>query len=135
MLGCSLRSFNSKSLPQSSSMLSQKKLSVWTFIHVPSELQTIRGKMKIHQITSASPSQMSWRILSCFCSAPHDCKCFNQETVMFQHWDEASPLNQDDIIWYQTKNIIGLIPEPVPVTKRHKEIVLSVWEEICETLN
>ncbi|GAA6097270.1 uncharacterized protein LOC114558355 [Tachysurus ichikawai] len=170
-------------------------------IHVPSELQTIHGTMKIHQITSASPSQMSWRILSCFCSAPHDCKCFNPETVMFQHWDEASPststshpdtpqiglrhivdLNEghvgqwcavkydgdiypgiiqdtdvysgalvktmsriglnsffwplrDDIIWYQTKNIIGLIPEPVPVTKRHKEIILSVWEEICETLN
>ncbi|KAK7131742.1 hypothetical protein R3I93_018339 [Phoxinus phoxinus] len=170
-------------------------------ILVPSELQTIRGTMKIHQIISASPSQMSWRILSCFCSATHDCKCFNPETVMFQHWDKPSPststshpdtpqigllhivdLNEgligqwcavkydgdiypgiiqdtdvysgalvktmssaglnrffwplrDDIIWYQTRNIIGLIPEPVPVTKRHKEINVSVWKEICETLN
>ncbi|CAM4571943.1 unnamed protein product [Leuciscus chuanchicus] len=60
-------------------------------IHVLSKLQTIRGTMKIHQIISASPSQMSWRILSCFCSATHDCKCFNPETVMFQHWDKASP--------------------------------------------
>lgn len=143
---------------------------------------------------------MSWRILSCFCSAPHDCKCFNPETVEFQHWDEASrststphpdrpsiglqyivDLNEgligqwcavkydgdvypgiiqdtdvysgalvktmshvglnrffwplkDDIIWYQTKNIIGLIPEPVPVNKRHKGIIVSVWKEICEML-
>ncbi|XP_028458300.1 uncharacterized protein LOC114571525 [Perca flavescens] len=45
-------------------------------VHVPSELQTIRGTMEIHQITSHSPSQMSWRILSCFCSAPNDCNCF-----------------------------------------------------------
>lgn len=39
---------------------------------------------------------------------------------------------RDDIIWYKPINVIGLIPEPVAVTKRHKEIVPPVWEEICK---
>lgn len=42
---------------------------------------------------------------------------------------------RDDIIWYETMNVLGLIPEPVPVTKRHKEIIVPVWKEICEALH
>ena len=42
---------------------------------------------------------------------------------------------RDDIIWYQSMNVIDLIPEPIPVTKRHKEISANVWEEICETIH
>lgn len=141
---------------------------------------------------------MSWRILSCYCSAPNDCNCFTPETVRFQQWDEATPTTstlpvtsqdrglqpildlhegligqwcavvydgdvypgiiqdvelysgaevktmtsiginrfywplRDDVIWYQPMNIIGLIPEPLPVTKRHKEIKTEVWKEICK---
>uniref|UniRef100_A0A0E9X9C8 Uncharacterized protein n=1 Tax=Anguilla anguilla TaxID=7936 RepID=A0A0E9X9C8_ANGAN len=145
---------------------------------------------------------MSWRILSCFCLAPHGCKCYNPETAMFQPWEEACPSTstshpntshnlslqhipdlhegligqwcavnydgdvypgiiqdidgysgalvktmsrignnrfywpeRDDIIWYQSDKVIGLIPEPVPVTKRHKEIAVSVWKEISQILD
>ena len=39
---------------------------------------------------------------------------------------------RDDVIWYPPMDIIGLIPEPVPVTKRHKEIKMAVWKEICK---
>lgn len=42
---------------------------------------------------------------------------------------------RDDVIWYEPINVLGLIPEPVPVTKRHKEIIVSVWREICEALS
>ena len=37
---------------------------------------------------------------------------------------------RDDIVWYETMHVLGLIPEPVPVTKRHKEIIVPVWKEI-----
>ncbi|KAL2087166.1 hypothetical protein ACEWY4_018225 [Coilia grayii] len=167
-------------------------------VHVPAGLQSIRGTMKIHQIISHDPSQMSWRVLSCFCSAPNTCNCFTLETVRFQPWDDSTPstsalpegtsidgglqaildlhdgrigqwcavvydgdvypgIIQDvdlysgaevktmtsigrnlffwplrDDTWYQPMDIIGLIPEPVPVTKRHKEIKMAVWNKICE---
>ena len=39
---------------------------------------------------------------------------------------------RDDVIWYPPMDIIGLIPEPVPVTKRHKEIKMAVWKELCK---
>lgn len=152
------------------------------------------------QIISHAPSQMSWRVLSCFCSAPNTCNCFTPETVKFQSWDESTSsasapsqgtstdggglqiildLNdaligqwcaviydgdvypgiiqdvdrysgaevktmtsigrnrfywpmRDDVIWYAPMDIIGLIPEPVPVTKRHMKIKMAVWEEICK---
>ena len=37
---------------------------------------------------------------------------------------------RDDILWYEPINVLGLIPEPVPVTKRHKEMIAPVWKEI-----
>lgn len=38
---------------------------------------------------------------------------------------------RDDIIWYEEQNILGLIPEPQPVTARHMRVSESVWRELC----
>ncbi|KAK6307715.1 hypothetical protein J4Q44_G00209860, partial [Coregonus suidteri] len=47
----------------------------------PDHLETIRGTMNIHQIVTDSPGEITWRILSCFCSFPHHCSYFSPQTV------------------------------------------------------
>ncbi|KAK9977190.1 hypothetical protein ABG768_019011 [Culter alburnus] len=48
---------------------------------IPQQLDTVRGTMKIHQIFTNTPAQFKWRILSCFCSAPDECKCYGPQSV------------------------------------------------------
>ena len=157
------------------------------------------------QIVTANPGEITWRILSCFCSAPHSCDCFSPQTVTIQqteadkeHTSTSSSTSahsntshstmqpiadlhegligkwcavrydgdaypgiiqdvdagsgalvktmnrvgpnrffwpmRDDIIWYELENVLGLVPEPLPVTKRHTMLNASVWEEICSLL-
>ncbi|CAM4464580.1 unnamed protein product [Leuciscus chuanchicus] len=54
---------------------------------LPDDLQTVRGTMTIHQIVSESPGVISWSILSCFCSSPNGCSCFDPQVVTFQKDD------------------------------------------------
>ena len=152
------------------------------------------------QIVSEHPGEISWRILSCYCSAPHGCTCFAPQNVTFQqesvalshppakpststnllqhikemhegligkwcavvydgdpypgiiqnvdadsgaHVKTMSNIGinrffwpmRDDMIWYQPVNVLGLIPEPMPVTQRHMGISPPVWQEICQIIN
>ncbi|KAK6307842.1 hypothetical protein J4Q44_G00211130 [Coregonus suidteri] len=50
---------------------------------LPDQLETIHGTMKIHQIVTDSPGEITWRILSCFCSFPHHCSCFSPQTGLW----------------------------------------------------
>lgn len=38
---------------------------------LPDRIEMTRGTMKIHQIVTAIPGQITWRVLSCWCSTPH----------------------------------------------------------------
>lgn len=38
---------------------------------------------------------------------------------------------RDDVIWYELNNILGLIPEPQPVTARHMRLSELVWKDLC----
>lgn len=38
---------------------------------------------------------------------------------------------KDDVIWYTKESVVGLVPEPTPVTSRHMKLADSVWEELC----
>ncbi|KAK6298601.1 hypothetical protein J4Q44_G00316560 [Coregonus suidteri] len=58
---------------------------------LPDHLETIRGIMKRHQIVTDSPGEITWRILSCFCSFPHHCSCFSPQTVTLVEKTEADP--------------------------------------------
>ena len=42
---------------------------------------------------------------------------------------------KDDVIWYTHENVVGLVPEPKPVTTRHMKLMDSVWKELCSRLN
>lgn len=44
------------------------------------------------------------------------------------------PMN-DDIIWYQPEDVVRLVPEPQPVTKRHIMLDPLVWEEVLTELD
>lgn len=37
----------------------------------------------------------------------------------------------DDVLWYQPQDVLGLVPEPQPVTKRHMMLPVNVWEKLC----
>ncbi|XP_063044641.1 uncharacterized protein LOC134438864 [Engraulis encrasicolus] len=37
---------------------------------------------------------------------------------------------RDDVIWYRPEDLIRMVPEPVPVTKRHMMLEPSIWKEI-----
>lgn len=41
----------------------------------------------------------------------------------------------DDIIWYQPEDVVRLVPEPQPVTKRHIMLDPLVWEEVLTELD
>ncbi|CAM4303788.1 unnamed protein product [Leuciscus chuanchicus] len=164
---------------------------------LPDDLQTVRGTMTIHQIVSESPGVISWSILSCLCSSPNGCSCFDPQVVTFQkegsvalsqgppaqHNTSTNVLQRieevndgltgnwcvviydgdafpgiiqeldatdscvlvktmsgigcnrffwpmrDDVIWYEPDNVLGLIPEPTAVTKRHVQINATAWQE------
>ncbi|KAK9977123.1 hypothetical protein ABG768_018944 [Culter alburnus] len=163
---------------------------------LPEDLITIKGTMQIHQIVSTRPGDISWRVLSCFCSEPQICQCFglqhveqpgaqraqrpesalgppiptlksqditllhegligswcvvrydgNPYTGLIQDVNSENgalvktmsrigknrwywPMN-DDIIWYQPEDVLRLVPEPQPVTKRHMMLDPLVWEEV-----
>ena len=36
----------------------------------------------------------------------------------------------DDTIWYLWNNVVRIMPEPINVTRRHVQILPSVWREI-----
>lgn len=38
---------------------------------------------------------------------------------------------REEIVWYQPENVLGLVPEPHPVTKWHMMPDGAVWEDIC----
>lgn len=38
---------------------------------------------------------------------------------------------KDDVLWYQPDDLLGLVPEPQPVTKRHMRLLENVWEMLC----
>ncbi|XP_045063797.1 uncharacterized protein LOC123481960 [Coregonus clupeaformis] len=42
---------------------------------------------------------------------------------------------RDDVIWYRPEDVIRLVPEPQPVTKRHVMVEPTVWKEICSVLD
>lgn len=41
---------------------------------------------------------------------------------------------RDDIIWYRMENVLGLVPEPQPITKRHMMLNASVWKQVCSLM-
>eukprot|EP00064_Thunnus_orientalis_P020520 superscaffoldBa00005679_g20658 len=170
---------------------------------LPNQLETVHGTMKIHQIFTNNPGHIKWRVLSCFCSAPEECKCYGPQTVAIQRDEpttsqEGSPLDlqppemdiqpstlvpiseitdqligqwcaiqydqdvypgiiqdvdaagctlvktmsiigknrffwpmKDDVLWYQPHDLLGLVPEPQPVTERHMRLPENVWEMLC----
>ena len=42
---------------------------------------------------------------------------------------------KDDVIWYTQESVVGLVPEPKPVTARHMKLMDSVWKELCSRFN
>lgn len=42
---------------------------------------------------------------------------------------------KDDVIWYTHENVVGLVPEPQPVTSRHMKLTDSVCKELCSRFN
>lgn len=42
---------------------------------------------------------------------------------------------REDVIWYQPKDVVRLVPEPQQVTKRHVMLDPTVWAEICSALD
>ena len=42
---------------------------------------------------------------------------------------------RDDVIWYRPEDVIRLVPEPQPVTKRHVMVESTIWKEICSLLD
>lgn len=39
-------------------------------------------------------------------------------------------LATETTIWYRTENVLGLVPEPQPITKRHMMLNASVWKQV-----
>lgn len=42
---------------------------------------------------------------------------------------------RDDVIWYDVHDIVAVIPEPMPVTKRHLQVDPKVWGDIMMKFN
>ncbi|XP_062847785.1 uncharacterized protein LOC134310183 isoform X1 [Trichomycterus rosablanca] len=62
---------------------------------VPTQLKSVRGTMKIHQLTSTKPGVISTREVSCFCEK--DCQCFSPCVHTFSEREE-SPDNAESTI-------------------------------------
>lgn len=41
---------------------------------------------------------------------------------------------KEDVIWYRPENVLGLVPGPQSVTKRHVMLDALVWQDICSAL-
>lgn len=41
---------------------------------------------------------------------------------------------RDDVIWYKMSDVLAVIPEPTPVTKRHLQVDPSVWENFMKNV-
>lgn len=44
---------------------------------VPEVVPSVKGTMMLHQVISTEPGKIIHREISCFCSRPHTCQCYN----------------------------------------------------------
>ncbi|KAJ8385517.1 hypothetical protein AAFF_G00185530 [Aldrovandia affinis] len=81
--------------------------------NMPERLPVVPSTMRIHQVVTVTPGQISYRDVSCLCSTRQtlECQCYNTKTFTFEvqataPTQEDNSQNQSEIPW-QNSNIIG----------------------------
>ena len=41
----------------------------------------------------------------------------------------------DDMLWYAQEQVLMVIPEPLPVTKRHLQVEPSLWDQVLDLID
>ncbi|WAR13062.1 hypothetical protein MAR_027242 [Mya arenaria] len=63
---------------------------------LPIALNSIPGTMKLHQLNTLRRGEISCRVMSCFCSHPTLCDCFEPLTIQFPNPVTREPNNPDE---------------------------------------
>ena len=82
---------------------------------LPTNLKPIPGTMKLHQLHTEDYGSVSYRILSCFCTRPTPCRCYNAAKRVFvwvhrQHPEPSLSSAAADVSRTETSEIPDLAP-------------------------